>query len=217
MKKLQLFLALTLFLSLGLSGVIILNDSESSYNENGTDGQKSGSSRIKTLVITGAVQFLKSHSYFQVLLNRVEMAELYGMNGDEINGILDAAFFSLERAKDTYDDLKNCAGNTSYDWAVIEKLKAFDYDGFREKNGNFNPLVFQGVQEFLSQGDVTGSYNKMFIAITTILEGLRSLKQGIYDAPSLEISTIWDLNQQYSNALFFGQYVAMIFKGIQSR
>jgi len=217
MRKLKLFLILTLFLSMGLSAIIILNDSETAYNGNGTDGQKSGNNQVKTLVIVGAVQFLESHSYFQVFLKRVELAQLSGVNYDEVDGVLDATILSLERAKDTYDDLKNLAGNISYDLAVIEKLKVFDYDGFREENNDFNPLVFQEVNGFLSSGDVTGSYNKMFTDITNILERLRSLKQGIYDNTFPQISIIWELNQKYSNALFFGQYVAMIFKVIQNR
>lgn len=215
MKKIFLVLILTMCLSMGMFGVIILNDSESAYNGGGEDEQKSGSNPIGILVVLGAGHFLESHSEFQVILKNVEMAEMSGLDDDELHGILDKAISSMESAKVTYSDLKNLAAGTPYNLEVIEKLKAFDYDGFQKGKGNLNPIVYQEVKGFLSRGDVTGTYSEMFSNTVDILENLYQLKKSIVKDILSDISMLWQLNQKYSNALFFGQYAAMIFKAVE--
>lgn len=216
MKKLRFFIAVTLFVSIGLFGVVSGNGSELGYNGNGDgdENQRSANTNIKTLVIMGAGHFLKSHSDFQLFLNKIELSELTGANYDEWQDILNRAISGMESARATYLGLKNLAANTPYNPEVIEKLKGFDYPGFMEKN-NLNPQVFKQVETLLSQGNVTGVYEKIFLDTGDILEALYRVKQEIDQNLFPTIHNLWNLNQLYSDSLFLGQYTAVVFKEIR--
>jgi hypothetical protein len=168
---------------------------------------------IGTLVIIGAGHFLKSHSDFQLFLNKYELSELHGICFEELQLILNNCIYSMESTKFTYYDLKTIAALTPYDQSVIENLKEFDYDGFLQ-GLNLNPAVFQKVRGFLSHGDVNGSINAIYLKTLKLLPMLYSIKIDIDKNTLPEISKLWELNQEYSNALLFGQYIAWIFKSI---
>jgi hypothetical protein len=216
MKKLSIFLILVLSISIGVFGVITGNWSETAYNETnntGNDGKRSSTPTIKILVIQGAGYFLKSHADFQIFLNKIELAELNGADFIELQDILNTAVNSMGNTKSKYFVLKNLAAVTPYNQAVIEKLMAFDYCGFLEGKGlNFD--VFFRVKGFLIKGDVTGAYESMFSDTVDLLDRLNQIKQDIDSNTIPDISKLWELNQKYSDALFFGQYISMIFKEI---
>jgi hypothetical protein len=83
-----------------------------------------------------------------------------------------------------------------------------------EKN-NLNQQVFKQVETLLSQGNVTGVYEQIFLDTGVILEALYGVKQEIDQNLFPTIYNLWNLNQLYSNSLFFGQYTAMLFKAIK--
>ena len=211
MSKLRLVMVLLLIFATSLFGVVSGNGSESGYNGNGDDGNKSGSPQLKILVIMGAGHFLKSHADFQLFLNKIEISELIGPNYDEWQDILNRAISGMESARTTYLGLKNLAADTPYNPEVIEKLKGFDYPGFTEKN-NLNRQIFKQVEILLSQGNVTGVYEQIFLDTGKILEALYGVKQEIDQNLFPTIYNLWDLNRLYSDSLFFGQYTAMVFK-----
>jgi hypothetical protein len=212
------FIIIVVFLFSGgvLYGTICANYSPCAYegvctNNSGQASVKSGG--LNTLVVIGAGYFLESHSSFQSFLNKVELSELYGVDFNELNSTLEAAILSMENARYIYYALKTTAASTPYNQAVIENLKAFDYDGFIY-GSNLNPLVFKNVREYLAIGDVTGAYNQIYLNKSLLLEKLLSLKSFVSQGSLPPIKELWDLNQSYSNALLFGQYIAMIFSSI---
>jgi hypothetical protein len=89
----------------------------------------------------------------------------------------------------------------------------FDYDGFLEEKG-LNPAVFSSVKGFLIKGDIAGAYESTFSDTADLLERLNNIKHDIDNNTIPDISILWELNQKYSDALFFGQYISMIFKEI---
>lgn len=170
-------------------------------------------SQINTLVILGAGHFLKSHSDLQLFLNKYELSQLSGINYNELQSILNDAVIGMENARDTYFDLKTVASSTDYNKAVIADLHDFDYEAFHDGR-NLNPVVFKEVVGYLSKGDVTGSYIAIYSKVTDILERLNGIKRYIDNNSLPEVSLLWELNQEYSNALLFGQYIASVFKSI---
>jgi hypothetical protein len=84
----------------------------------------------------------------------------------------------MESARAIFRELKNLAANTPYNQEVIEKLKSFDYPGFMESK-NLNQQVFKQVETLLSQGNVTGVYEQIFLDTGVILEALYRVKQEI--------------------------------------
>ena len=107
-------------------------------------------------------------------------------------------------------DLKNLAASIPYDYALIGKLKSFDYQTFFKNNPGLNPAVFQNVEFFLKSGDVKGAFDYMYEGATEIFNKLNLIKESTDIATLPKISELWRLNQMYSNTLLFGQYITQL-------
>lgn len=219
MKLLSIFLIIIFLFSGSLFGSVWCNWIECAYGEcpnassASVNGSIQGGDQIGALVILGAGHFLKSHSEIQLFLNKFELSGLYGANYDEMKPILDNAISSMESAKDTYYNLKIIASATRYNQSVIKNLMNFDYDFFLDGR-NLNPLVFQEVKGYLCDGNVNGVISDIYSKTFDILPLLYKIKLCIDNNTLPDVSFLWELNQEYSNALLFGQYVAWIFKSI---
>lgn len=214
MKKFIISTTLLLFFSMSVFAVIFCNDTPCGYEGNCTNN--SGGSSISsfygnmdTLVVVGAGQFIESHSNFQMFLQKYELTGLHGFDSYSLNSILIDAIIGMEQAADIYEYLLMIAEVTPYNQVFIGKLKTFDYDGFQE-SFNLNNQVFQKASHFLSTGDITGSYKSILVDIRGIIESLYFLKDSIDKNVLPEVSKVWELNQKYSDTLFFGQYMAMV-------
>jgi len=212
MKKLSLIGTIVLFASVTLFGVVFGNDGEAGYN--GGDGSKTAANPLKTLIITGAGHFIQSHARFQQFLHKIELAELYGVNYDELRGILNETISSIESAKTTYYDFIKLAAVTPYDQSFIAALESFDYDDSREKH-NLNAVIFSRLESLLRDGNLTGVYEEIY-AKTGIISHLLHTVQSFVDKdifPAIPI--LWEINQVYFDGYLFGQYAAMIFSHIK--
>lgn len=218
MRLLSTFIIIMLLVPGVIFGTIYANWLECAYgecteNSNSSTGSIQSGGQISTLVILGAGHFLKSHSDFQLFLNKYELSELQGVNYEELQGILNNCISSIENAIDTYLNLKTIALATHYNQSFIEALKDFDFDGF-QVGLNLNPLVFQEVKCFLGNGDVNGAINAIYIKLLDILDGLYNLNHDIDKNNLPPISKVWELSHLYSNSLSFGQYISRIFYSI---
>lgn len=215
MKKFFIATILILFISMSAFAVIFCNDTPCGYEGNCTNGS-GGTSEIKsfytnmnTLVVIGAGHFLESHSNFQGFLQKYELTELYGPDFFTLNKIIADAIIGMVQAADTYEYLVMIAEITPYNQVFIDNLKTFNYDGFQERF-NLNNQVFQNTKRFLIAGDITGAYKSILIDIRVIIESLYSIKDSIDKNVIPDVSKVWELNQKYSDTLFFGQYMAMV-------
>ena len=226
MRKLLITITCIIFLVFWANltyGVVSGNGSERGYEGGGGGGGGDGNTSegkdidgnpvIRNLLILGAGHFLKSHSDFQMFLNKIEFAEINGTNFDELRNILVGAINSMESSKNSYFDLKTVAFETPYNQSVIDLLKNFAYDAFTYGK-DLNWQVFEKLKGFLINGDITGTYVKIHADTVEILELLCAVKQSVDSEIFPDIKDLWLLNQKYSNSLFFGQYLAMIFESI---
>lgn len=219
MKPLKLLTVCFFLIPMYLFPVVWGNGSNGAYNGGDSAGDYDGKSApsaapiLEVLIIEGAGYFLDSHADFQRFLNKYEMAELNGADFQEWQAVLDVAISRMKAANDTYYSLKIVAEGTPYNQAVIEMLKEFDYPGFSLGKG-LNAGVFLSMNEFLRRGDVTGTYNKIHLETAGILERLADIKKNIEQGVYPDISKLWVLNQKYSDTLFFGQYMAMVFREV---
>lgn len=213
MKKLSLIGMIMLFASMTLFGLVVGNHGESGYNS-GDDGNKSATNPLKTLIIVGAGHFIQSHAGFQQFLHKIELAELYGVNYDELRGILNETVSSIESAKTAYFDLIKLAAVTPYNQSFIDALKSFDYDDFRESH-NLNPVIFSRLESLLRDGNVTGVYEEIYAKINEISQLLHTVKLTVDKDIFPEIPVLLEINQIYFDSYLFGQYAAMIFKEVK--
>ncbi len=212
MRKSLISIILILTASMYVHGVIFCNDTPCAYGECNDENKVNGG-QMTPLVINGAGYFIKSNSDFQLFLQKIELSELYGPNFDVFQDNLNNAISNVEYAIGIYNELIAVAEETPYDQLIIYKLKTFGYDDFL-KGHNLNAEVFNRVRSFLVKGDVTGAYKRIKADMEDILGCLNSVKGDIDKNIPPKIATLWDVNQKYSDSLFFGQYSAMIFSMI---
>jgi len=146
-----------LLINMNAFSIIYINGAGEGY-EGGGDGDKTSgyNHSIETYVIEGAGYFLNGHSSIQVLLNRLELQDVKGVDYTELHRLINNALENITHAAQTYEQLIETAEATPYNLDFIEKLKDFDYKTYLKENG-LNEVVFKNVETYLSAGDITGS------------------------------------------------------------
>jgi hypothetical protein len=213
MKKLSLICTIVLFASMTLFGLVVGNHGESGYN-GGDDGSKTAANPLETLIITGAGYFIQSHAGFQQFLHKIELAELYGVNYDELQGILNETLSSMESAKTAYYDFIKLAAVTPYNQTFMAALESFEYDDFRERH-NLNSVIFSRLASLLRGGNLTEVYEEIHAKTNEISQLLHTVKSTTDKNIFPEIPVLWQINQVYFDSYLFGQYAAMIFNYIK--
>jgi len=213
MKKISLILVLTFFGSITLFGVVVGNHGDSGYTGSG-GGFNAIDNPLKILVITGAGHFIRSQARFQQFLHKIELAELNGVNYDELQVILNDTIDSIESAKTTYNDFIKLASVTPYNESFIAALASFDYDGFMEKR-HLNAVVFTRLASLLRSGDLTGVYRDLYQKTGEISQLLYTVKSVVDKDIFSVIPLLWDINQVYFDGYLFGQYAAMVFNEVK--
>lgn len=171
---------------------------------------------IRELIVESGGNMLQSSSYINGFFNKIELSEI-SPTGPDYKGLqitINAAIYYMEKARETYFQLKTLATLTPYNQEVIYKLINFDYDVFQKEKLLF-PCVFAKVVDFLSVGDVTGVFNEFYRYTGQILDLMYSLKKDIDAGIFPNLSTVWSVNQTYSEFKLFGQYTAQVFYGIK--
>ena len=183
--------------------------------EPGDDGSGSGlyvpssNSLMSMYIVEGAGYVLDARAGVSTFMNRFEIAELTGVDFPEMRSLLNGVIDNLERAKCYYMFIDYIAAYTPYRESVIERLKAFDYESFQKSMGLYSK-VFDRVKNYLGRGDVRGVWSVISKDIDSVLFQLYALKKSIdvYKFPTVQ--SVWQLNQAFSENIFFGQYFAMV-------
>ena len=89
-------------------------------------------------------------------------------------------------------------------------MKDYDYRGYMIENA-LNSVVFGEVESYLKKGDITGTYRRLYSNLIVMERLLLSIKYNVDCNRMPDISKIWTLNENASNNLMFGGYVARIF------
>lgn len=168
---------------------------------------------VESYVIEGAGFFLDSYSFTLQVMKKVEWSGKDGLNFDELNALMDMALENMEQANASYRILNEVARKIPYNPIVIAQLEKFDFDSFAQAKG-VNKEIFTSVRGYLEKGDVRGVYVSTLDATESIITLLQSVKKKIDAGVFPSIPEIWQLNQEYSQTLLFGQYVAQVFDGI---
>ena len=213
-KILLVIMALTIF-SANLFPWWLSNGSGTAYN-NSSDGLNSPSSLnadIDQYIIEGAGYFLDSYSYTLQFMRKVELSGNRELNYTELSQLLDTALVNMQQARDTYKILKETAEITPYNPVVIEALKKFDYDRYGVINW-LNKEIFAQVKSYLIDGRVTGIYSKLHADMSTMIYLLKLVKKYVDINLFPPVKVVRKLNQTYSMALLFGQYVAGVFDSL---
>jgi hypothetical protein len=217
MKKLSLIAAIILLASVTVLGVVFGNHGNNGYNGNGSeDGLKAGSDPLGTLIITGAGHFIQSHALFQQFLHKIELADIYGVDYNELRGILNETLVNIENAGTTYYDFIKLAAVTPYNQDFIDALRLFDYEGFKEAN-NLNAVILSRLASLLRSGNLTGVFEDIHAKTGEISNLLNRVKSMVDKDIFPGIPILWQINQVYFDEYLFGQYAAMVFNNVREK
>jgi hypothetical protein len=215
---------LVLFVSAGnLLSLVVGNESQKGFDNPPGAPDAHGAPRytgvkanstIENYIIKGAGYFLNGYADTLLFLNTVELAKLEGLPYDQLTKIITDAAADMENAYVTYAALEQEAAHTPYNPGVVRQLEIFDYDGFMAKN-NLNPVIFKKVEGYLRNGNIRGVYHYLYTAVESILQVQYRIKAAVEVGKFPDVADLWILNQTYSEALLFGQYVAQIFYEIK--
>jgi hypothetical protein len=218
-SRILLGVTVLMLVTMDVSALVYLNGSDQSYNHAGTASAVgvtgvmttcSPGKTIKHYVIEGAEYFLSSYSDFLVFLRKIEVAELKGLDYNEVQMDLINAIEKMEYAKDVLTCLKAEADVTPYNPDVLAALLNFDYDLFMVENGLLQP-IFDQVKCYLSNGEPREVYGKAISDMDQILKIADAIKSKIDAGVFPDVSSLWDLGQSCSDSLLFGQYVARVY------
>jgi hypothetical protein len=168
---------------------------------------------IDVLIIRGAGNFLKADSEILLFSHKIEMAELNGVDYEELRQIIGNAVSYMEQARDTYLQLVDITASIPYDEAVLRKLISFDYDRFAIETQSGGE-AFAEVKGFLGVGDVKGIYTGFLLKVQGILDRMKKIKVSIDAGIFPSVQDTWLLNRACSQAQMVGQLTSEVFYNI---
>jgi hypothetical protein len=198
---------------------LVINGTEDVFEEpevgaSDVNGNQYQSDSINVLIIKGAGYFIKSYSDTLFLLNNFELSDLGNINFEKLQPVVNRAIHNLTIARNTYKALLSLATVTPYRKSKLEQLESFDYKSFQAKR-KLNASIFEDVGNYLIVGDMRGVYAQTLTNVEDLLILLTSIKNNIDTAHMPENSTLWRINQNFSETYLFGQYVAEVFYSLR--
>ena len=187
----------------------ISNESGGGFGGGG-DTESSTTTVIGDYIVDGAGYFLDSYDKTLVFMKKTELMDKQFVSNEELVNLLDSALAQMQLANETYVNLKIAADTTPYNPAVIAALKNFNYHDFQAENG-LNKEIFKDAAKYLSNGDIRGVYGKTLADTGEIIDLINQVKEKINAGVVPPLKEVWKLNQAYSRALMFGQYIAQVF------
>jgi hypothetical protein len=219
MKLLKLVVIITLVFIFGTSdvyGVFSYNRSCKAFPNNcgeGGGGKGNAEPLLEHLIIDAAGYYIQSNGYYQQLLNKIELSEVYGIDFDDMAQTINKALENMVLANALYFEIWQTAKNLAYDPVTIDKLKQFDYKAYQNEHG-LDPFIFGKVEKLLKVGDVVGAYEKTYYETLDLVGRLESFQETLFTHQLPEIMACWRTNQLYFEAQLFGQYVSEVFFAI---
>jgi hypothetical protein len=200
---------------LGIIMIIFLNLNSFSWwyanhtnNAYGGDGESSPA--MSGLIIDGAGYFLESYANTLIFMKKIEWSGKTALDYNELKNLVDKALDNMKSANETYVFLKQAADAAPYNPAVIDALKHFDYDGFKEAN-SLNGDIFNQVKGYLVKGDIRGAYARILLDTENLIILLERIKVQVDAGDFPVIGDVWNLNHAYSQSLLFGHYLSRVF------
>lgn len=194
------------FLHTAVSAKIVANFSSASFQ-----GPESGT--MEDYVVAGAGYFLTAYSDYLQALNRIELAEVNGLDYTDLQKLIDRSLLNIDNAVTEYDGLTQLADATAYDLAVRESLATYNYTATRVEK-QVNNCIFDNVEAYLKAGDVRGLYKNLHESFKDLSTRLNEIKVEADAGVHPDLSKLWRLNQEFLNAYLLGQYTAEVFSQI---
>ncbi|MCP4147851.1 MAG: hypothetical protein GY757_08870 [bacterium] len=216
MTKLKIKIAIALaimMIAVNVFPYIYFNNAGTGYDVTSGDQKvMTAGNSINRYIEDIAANFLLAKADILTFSNLYELSDS-SIDYEEWLRVLNSAEDNIKKSMDAYSQLIQLAETTPYNQAVLDKLMNFNYPGFLSKH-NLNTGIYLEVEFFLNQGNVTGAFKKIAASLDTISGILTQIKAEVNADTMPGLTDIWRINEEFSTALLFGEYVAMVFSEI---
>ena len=208
MKKF-LMLLFVLGFALNVHGLLCLNDVSPTFPE--------GTNRalIEGGVVFGAIHFLNSKSYADLLLMEYEKSAHQDFNYELAIDYIEKSIAELEISKSNYLKAKEIGENVGYIQRILICFKEYDYDKYIIEN-NLNREIAEIVKHYFKQSDILAVYQNNIDNINGILNTLYYIRDNLKINKMPTINSFWKLLEQYSYTTLFGNYASRIGRDVIS-
>ncbi len=165
---------------------------------------------MKTHIVEAAAHFLNAYGHSMLLLNKVELSELYGLNFPEAQELVNAAAQEMNDAIVEFALLRELAERTPYNKNVLDMVTAYDFEAF-ELRKKANTSILSNLKGFLLEGKLREFYTQMDANLNEIVGHLNLLKSQLDGNINPDFETIHNLNQILAETMVSGEYAAEIF------
>lgn len=203
MKRLGFLFIIFVFLTLQMNAFVTLNDVHCLFNDGSEKIQ------IEENMIGGAAYFLLSKSYADLLLYEYEKSAKQEFNFATSFEYVEKAIQEITFSKMKYVTALDIGKKIGYAENKIDWFKTFNYDDFISEN-KLNKEIAEKVKNHLVRYDVIGIYQQNIDYINQILNTLNLIKYDIKEKRIPDISIYWNLLQQYSETVLFGNYSTVL-------
>lgn len=169
---------------------------------------------IETYNILGGGYYLEAASIIQKLLYFVELQDTRGIDYTALKKVVANADNNMKKATKIFKKLVKKAEVTPYNEIVIQRLRDFDYETFKQEKG-LNGTVFEMVAEKLRNGDVTAILKHTYADFTKIVGMLEEIKKNLAKNRLPGTLFFLELNETLAISSLFGSFTARIFAEIK--
>ena len=216
--KAVVFIMVIFLMNTEVFSVICANGAGGGYEDPGGGKSNFGSTKedsiIESYIEEGGGYFLNAFSNIIIISNRIEMSNINGIDYEELKNIVDRAIENVINAKVVYSLLINTAKYTPYDNEFISRLRSFNYQNLMTEY-SLNSEIFKEVEGYLKNGDITGTFERVYNSFIKIEGLLLSIKEEVKLNKMPLLSKIWKINEEASRTLVFGQYITRVFYALQ--
>jgi hypothetical protein len=124
------------------------------------------------------------------------------------DNLIDSAIGKFKMAREKYVQAASIGKTVERTRCSFTYLKNFDYAQFAGENGLVEEVVMD-VKKYLANGDAVGFYLRIADDLGNLITRLNALKEKLNAKPAFYRDDYWQLLQQASRMMLFGNYGTM--------
>jgi hypothetical protein len=165
---------------------------------------------MKTHIVEAAANFLSAYGHTMLLLNKIELSELYGLDFTEAQLLINTAIDEMNVAIAEFSALRELADRTPYNDNVLDMVAVYDFSQF-EARKKANTPILNNLKELLLERKLREYYAQLHSKLYEIVGHLNLLKSHLDGNMYPDFEAIHNLNQVLAETMISGEYAAEIF------
>lgn len=212
--KVWLVLAAIVLLSLHSQAIIYYNGASAIFKQSSTSTQSLECEKMNASVIKNAGHFLYAHSGFLYVLHKIEVAENFSLDYNDLTGKMNEIIERMTQARNAYLELKRQAEVLPYNGDAAAALRYFDYAAYQKKH-RLSREIFREVAMLLSKNEIPAIFGRAVNDAERIIKMAANIKKDLDAGSFPNLEDLWSLNETFAESMLFGEYTARVCMTVQ--